>query len=101
MSAPTIALGAEGVVVVSGELTFATVTALHRRSLSLFAGQRGELRIDLGGVSRADSAGVALLIEWMRWARHNGGSVQFCNLPQQLRTIARASDLDGLLPVAG
>ncbi|RMG30807.1 MAG: STAS domain-containing protein [Gammaproteobacteria bacterium] len=84
---------------VSGSLTFDTVTALLAASEPVFAGA-GALDIDLQGVQRADSAGLALLIEWMRRAHHRGLPLRFLNMPPQMLAIARASSLDHVLPLA-
>ncbi len=85
---------------VSGELSFTTVTALNGQAEKLFANAAGELVIDLAGVSRADSAGLALLIEWLRRARRQGTTLRFSHMPAQMRRMAAASDLDTLLPVS-
>ena len=86
---------------VSGELTFATVTELLGKSRRLFAEAGKHIEVELGAVERADSAGLALLIEWMRIASSHGAGITFCHLPEQMRAIAVASDLDSLLPMAG
>ncbi|MGE0371222.1 MAG: lipid asymmetry maintenance protein MlaB [Gammaproteobacteria bacterium] len=83
---------------VSGELNFATVPALLERGAALLAAGGGRIRLDLGGVTRADSAGLALLIEWLRLARSRRASLEIVNMPAQLRAIARVSGLDGILP---
>jgi phospholipid transport system transporter-binding protein len=90
----------EGQFRVSGELTFDTVTLLFIRSRPLFQTSAGQLDLDLGDVSRVDSAGLALLIEWLRAARKLGKAILFRRVPAQIRTIARVSDLDGILPFA-
>ena len=82
---------------VSGELTFATVAELWRANGSLFSGTASEFSLDLSAVSRADSAGLALLIEWMRSARADGKAVRFLHVPQQLLEIARISGLESIL----
>ncbi len=86
---------------ISGELSFNTVNALLAESRStLFVTSATQLDIELGGVSRADSAGLALLIEWMRMARDHDKKLCFHHLPEQLLAIARAGELEQLLPVA-
>lgn len=86
---------------ISGELSFNTVNALLAESRStLFVNSATQLDIELGGVSRADSAGLALLIEWMRMARDHDKALCFHHLPEQLLAIARAGELEQLLPVA-
>jgi phospholipid transport system transporter-binding protein len=81
---------------VSGALTFDTVPALYQSSAAWFAGE-GELTLDLAGVSRCDSAGLALLIEWLRRARHADRPLRFANLPAQVQTLIRVNGLQDAL----
>lgn len=85
---------------ISGELTFATVTSVLKQSQPLFQKAGDEIEVELGGVVRADSAGLAMLIEWMRRAAAEGRSITFLHLPEQMRAIAEASDLDSVLPLS-
>lgn len=85
---------------VRGDLTFATVLDALARSRPLLGTAAGDLCIDLAGVARADSAGIALLLEWMRMAAAAGRTVRFCGMPAQMHAIARVSDLDHVLPLA-
>jgi len=79
-----------------GELSFETVPALVPRGGDLFAAG-GEVSLDLAQVARADSAGVALLIEWRREAQRRGRNIRFENIPPQMQAIARLSHVDQLL----
>jgi len=83
---------------VKGPLQFATVPAVWRSSLCVFTGRHRRLVFDLAGVTRSDSAGLALLVEWMREARKKDIEVHFTNIPAQMEAIARASNLRELLP---
>jgi phospholipid transport system transporter-binding protein len=85
---------------VEGELNLVTVPALLQAMASQFPATGGEAHIDLAGVTRSDSAGLALLVEWLRLAKTRNTRLQFHNLPSQLRDIARVSDLLPLLPLA-
>jgi phospholipid transport system transporter-binding protein len=86
---------ADGQLQVNGELSMATVPALlAQHPLRNLA---GVINIDLSGVERADSAGVALLIEWQRTARQRQQTIQFQNIPPQMLAIARLSGVDELL----
>ena len=80
-----------------GALTFQNVGDAVDLGRTLFRDGRAVV-VDLQEVTRADSAGLALLIEWMRQARHGGGYVAFRNVPEQILHIAEASGLDKLLP---
>lgn len=90
-------LGA-GRFAVRGELDLDSVTALWEETRRLFK-QQPPSRIDLAGVHRTDSAGVALLVEWLRQAKAQHWELHFVNVPAQMLTIIRVADLDGLLPV--
>ena len=90
-----------GVLRVSGELTFATVTATLEQSRPLMNAAQGWLVMELADVSRVDSAGLALLIQWMRMARERSVDILFRHVPEQLLAIARASELDRILPLEG
>ncbi len=93
--------GESGAFQISGELSFNTVTALLLESkMTLFDTASERLDLELSGVSRADSAGLALLIQWMRMAREHNKEIRFHHLPEQLLAIARAGELEPLLPVA-
>jgi phospholipid transport system transporter-binding protein len=81
---------------VSGELNFATVTDLLLQSREMFAGE-SSIELDLSGVTHADSAGLSLLIEWLRQARLQGRQLRYVALPAQLSALAGISEVDGLL----
>ncbi len=90
---------ADGAWSVSGTLDLATVTALRKTGLEWFAGA-SEVVVDLAGVSDADSGALALLVEWMNDCRARGSRFAIRGLPDQLRSIARVTGLDGVLPLA-
>lgn len=80
---------------VSGELSFATVAAVLEQSRRVFA-DAAQVNIDLGGVTHADSAGLSLLLEWLRYGKHENKAVRFHNLPAQLRSLADISEVEEL-----
>jgi phospholipid transport system transporter-binding protein len=99
MSGAAIRRGADNRLVVEGELDFTTVIGLLADTQPLLdAG--ADVRIDLQGITRSDSAGLALLIEWMRTAQRLGKAIQFLNIPSQMLDIARVSSLDQVLPLS-
>ncbi|MEZ5542982.1 MAG: STAS domain-containing protein [Pseudomonadota bacterium] len=82
-----------------GELDFTTVPEVLARARTWTAGS-GAIRVDLAGVTRADSAGLALLLEWLRRAERAGASISFVNVPEQLMLIARVCGLEEILPLS-
>ena len=81
---------------VIGDMNFSTVDQLLDESSKLFNYDEN-LEIDLVGVQRADSAGLALIIEWMKLARRSGAEIRLLNMPEQMRAISRTSELDEVL----
>ena len=53
--------------------------------------------IDLSNVTEADSAGLAVLVEWLATARKRNSSIHYEGIPAQILAVARISDLDDLL----
>jgi phospholipid transport system transporter-binding protein len=98
MTSSNLSINETGNVIVSGDLTFATVTELFDLAPQKFE-QQSDLVINLAGVTRSDSAGLALVIEWIRFANNNHKSIVFQNIPDQMLAIAHASGLDELIPV--
>lgn len=81
----------------SGYLDFDTVPGLSRKLKALFH-HAGTMEVDLAGVEHANSAGVALLVEWIVMARQANNEIRFLNMPEQMRAIARVSGLENVLP---
>jgi phospholipid transport system transporter-binding protein len=53
----------------------------------------------LSDVERADSAGLAWLINAVRDAKQNGVSITLHKMPEKLHKLAKISNADGFLPV--
>nr|VFK55999.1 MAG: phospholipid transport system transporter-binding protein [Candidatus Kentron sp. TUN]VFK58225.1 MAG: phospholipid transport system transporter-binding protein [Candidatus Kentron sp. TUN]VFK62149.1 MAG: phospholipid transport system transporter-binding protein [Candidatus Kentron sp. TUN] len=81
----------------SGELTFATVPNLWRKGGRLFTDTNKMIILDLGEVIHSDSAGLALMMEWLRQSESQNIIIQFQNIPKQMLSLARTSGIDFLL----
>jgi phospholipid transport system transporter-binding protein len=85
----------------SGDLDFDTVPVLLAQGAVMFAQQTGgPLMVDLSGVKRTTSVGVALMIDWLRRARNAQTSIEFHNVPAQMLAMAKLSGLESILPLA-
>jgi phospholipid transport system transporter-binding protein len=100
MTEPRIEEIGHGSWKLAGELSFSTVPALSN-TLDIKSADRPRISIDLAGVTRSDSAGLALLIEWLRESERLGKSITFLNMPAQMQSIARVCGLDGILNSSG
>ena len=81
---------------VSGELTFATVMDLWDQSLPYLA-KDIDLKFDFAKVAVANSAALALLLEWLKYANQHGKRIAFYHLPEQLQSIAVVSGVASLI----
>jgi len=79
--------------VIDGDLTFATIDKQSLKSFS-FLRAASEVTVDLSRVANTDSAGLALMIEWIKYARHNRTQLNFKNIPEQLLNLAKLSGFD-------
>ncbi len=86
----------DGRFTVHGELTFQTVVPALDESKSLFA-EHSTIELDLAGVTRADSAGLALMLEWVNWARGTAREIRYRNIPRQVISIAQISEVEDML----
>ncbi len=81
----------------SGVATLNTVAALRSAGLQAFAASKDAITLDLAALTRVDSAGLALLIDWLAWARSSSRELRFVALPDSLRALARLSDVEPFL----
>lgn len=90
---------APGRISVRGALTFETARRACELGVKLFkrAKKAPNIEIDCGGVTEADSAGLAVLLEWLKWALTHERPMSFENLPDAIRAVARISDVEPLL----
>jgi phospholipid transport system transporter-binding protein len=95
MPAFAIERTAPGRLEASGVLGFETAADALKSGLKLIDG--GSCTIDLGKVTESDSAGLAVLIEWLSAARVRGAKLAYEKVPDQILAIARISDVDDLL----
>jgi len=81
----------------TGSLSFKQVsTVVNLLDSAIANANNSDVSVDLSGITHSDSAGLALLIEWLRRARQQSVRLVFLNLPDQLHEIARIS---ALLPI--
>jgi phospholipid transport system transporter-binding protein len=90
-----------GRITVTGELTFASARDARQLGVLVLESSRADnLVVDCAGVTRADSAGLAVLLDWLAWGRKKSRTISLENLPPSLVAIAKISEVDGLLTAA-
>jgi phospholipid transport system transporter-binding protein len=86
----------DGHFALAGEVTFDTAEKILRASEQPFE-EHTRLEIDLSGVTLSDSAGLALLLEWVTWANHTVREIRYSGMPERVMAIAKTTEVDALL----
>jgi phospholipid transport system transporter-binding protein len=93
-----IASVSPGRYAIRGALTFRTAKrASESAAQTLEEPSATAIEVDCGGVSESDSAGLAVLLNWMALAQRLGRGLRFANLPAEIHALARISDVDEIV----
>ncbi len=79
----------------TGYIDFRSVPQLVQQTNTLFVDNQ-DVTVNLSGVEQSNSAGLALLIHWLRAAQERQGRIKFKNIPSQLLEIAKISGVEHL-----
>ena len=81
-----------GNYLIKGDLIFSNINKTTVKILNFK--QAGPLiNIDLQQLGKIDSAGLALLIEWIKYSRTHQIELRFDNIPEQLMALVKLSDM--------
>jgi phospholipid transport system transporter-binding protein len=86
----------DGRFALTGDMSFETANEILKASEPRLR-QHASLEIDLSGVEKADSAGLALMLEWKAQARQRGAEVRFVDVPASVLAIASTSEVGDLI----
>ena len=78
--------------IIKGDLTFGTINKQTMKVLN-FQPSASIINIDLQQLGKIDSAGLALLIEWIKFSRAYQIELRFEHIPAQLSALAKLSDI--------
>ena len=81
---------------ISGDMSFETAEQILRVSQRVFA-KHENVRVDMSAVEKADSAGLALLLEWMSWEKQGAAKFDFVAIPTSVLAIAHTAELKDLV----
>jgi phospholipid transport system transporter-binding protein len=81
-----------------GGLNFANARSARSEGLhALRTSSARDLEVDCNGITHSDSAGLAVLLDWMAIMKREGRPLRFANLPSGLLAVARISGVDEML----
>jgi phospholipid transport system transporter-binding protein len=85
-----------GKFTLSGRMKFDTAADILKESEVMFE-EHTLIEVDLSGVTETDSAGLALMLEWITWANHTVREIRFTGTPAKIDAIAKTTEVDHLL----
>ncbi len=85
-------------VVVDGAVTIGNVVALTKKGIALFDDR--SLTIDLKKVTEVDSTIISMLLEWLREMRKKNRSLQFINIPENLKSLIQLYGVTEIIPIS-
>lgn len=81
-----------------GALTFANARSARSEGLhALRTSSARSLEVDCSDITHSDSAGLAVLLDWMAIMKREGRPLCFANLPPGLLAVARISGVEEML----
>lgn len=82
----------------AGVLDYETVLEVDKQGQHWLTGAApAECKIDLGDISYSSSAGIALLLGWLRSAQQQQKNIHFLRIPTNMIALANVGGLDDLL----
>ena len=78
--------------IIKGDLTFSTINKASVEALK-FAQSAPSINVDLQQLGKIDSAGLALLIEWIKFAQASQTELRFTHIPAQLSALTKLCDI--------
>lgn len=91
----------DSLIQVSGEMHFENALELKLLGEAAIKNSADSLEVNCSEVTRAGSAGVSVLLSWMRYALAIGKDLTFSHIPADLLGVAKVSDIDEILPMKG
>jgi len=86
----------DGRFALKGDMSFKTADRILKVSEPVF-GKYPSVHVDMSGVAKADSAGLALLLEWKAQAAQSNAEIHYEAMPDSLAAIAITSEVSDLL----
>lgn len=85
-------------IIVDGAVTIDGVAALTKQGIALFDDR--SLTVDLEKVTEVDSTIISMLLEWLRAMRKRGQSLQFINIPENIKSLIQLYGVTEIIPVS-
>lgn len=88
----------DNVIYVTGEINFNNADMLFKKSCS-FLENVSEWSFDFSKITKTNSILLALLLEWMKKAKHSNKNIFLRNIPSEMLVIAEISGISELITI--
>ena len=85
------------VLYVSGDLDFSNVMSVYQASIKTICASSSSVTIDFSRLLSANSAALAIIVNWMKLANKNNVAISFRNMSGDIISLAKSSGLDKLI----
>lgn len=89
-------IGNDQILSIQGALDFSNVMSVYKKSLAQIRLHR-ELMFDFAKLNSSNSAGLALIIEWIKLSKQQNKIFHFKNLPADILSLAKAAGVDKMV----
>lgn len=84
-----------GYYVISGNLTFSTIT--NKTLIALNPAKNATISLNFKQIKTCDSAGLALIIAWLKSAHKRNLRLYLQNLPDSLLSLAKLGGIEAMI----
>jgi len=84
----------------AGALAYDTAKSSVQLGQQALKGEQAAVVFDCQSVTRIDTAGIAVLLAWLRYAKAQQCALSFQHLPNQAQALLKSSGLIALIPLA-
>lgn len=83
-------------LMLKGDLNVFNAMSIYVKSL-MYLKELNEVQIDFAELNSSDSVGLALMVEWLKYANKHNKNIRFLHLSPHLIAIAKAAGMEEML----
>lgn len=85
-------------LLVSGKLDFSNARKISEQGRAMLKDIE-KIKVDLSDLQQSDSSGLAVFIDWIRFAKSKQKDLLLIQVPQFIIDLGRVSGIDTILPI--
>ena len=93
----SVTLGEDQKIILTGNLDVVSAENVFQVGLRIIQEQDSYIIVDLAGIEKSDSAGLATLVAWRNYCTNHQKIITFVNLPPQILAMAKLCGLEEII----